>query len=154
MPRSFGEAQQGSAGNPKPPATETKPWGWNWAAGLALVARGLRGGLARVNGAQPLRQGLQQLPGDGTVPFDQRAKLPERQPVTHQIGRGSHRRHAGTAVDQGDLAEVVSRAEGGDGGAFARDRRLAGVDEEEGGTPGALDDNRLALREAALLEQT
>jgi hypothetical protein len=49
---------------------------------------------------------------------------------------------------------VVARPERAQGYALARDRGLPGVDEEEGGPPGALPDDRLALLEAPLLEQT
>jgi len=57
----------------------------------------------------------------------------------------------GAAVDQLDLAEVVARAEGGDGDALVRDRSLPGVDEEERGAAGALHDDGLCARTA--LEQ-
>src|SRR5258706_1506543 len=67
--------------------------------------------LAVLRGAQPLRQRLQDLPRDGAIPFHQRAELPEREPVANQVGRSGHGSGAGAAVDQGDLAEVVARAD-------------------------------------------
>src|SRR3954452_762901 len=121
-----------------------------------LPSRATRGRSAAnswVGGAQPLRQYLQQLPSDRAVPFDQRAKLPKGEPVAHQVARRGHRGGAGAAVDQGELAEAVAGAEGGEVDAFARDRGFAGVDDEEGGAPGALHDHGLALGERALLQQ-
>src|SRR5216684_490049 len=104
-------------------------------------------------GTQLLRQRLQQFPSDGSVPFDKRAELPEREPMADQVGSRGYGGRAGTAVDQGDLAEVVARAEGGEFDAFARDHGLPGIDDEEGGAPGAFHDDGLALRETAFLEQ-
>jgi hypothetical protein len=62
--------------------------------------------------AQLLRQGLQQAPSDGSVPFDQRAEFPESEPVADQVGGGGYRGRTGPAIDQGDLAEVLAWAEG------------------------------------------
>ena len=109
--------------------------------------------LLRLGGAQAFGQGLKELPGDSAVAFHQRAELPERQPVAGQVGGRAHRGGAGATVDQGDLAEVVARAEGGKVEALARDRSLPGVDEEEGGASRALHDDGLALGKAAFLEQ-
>src|SRR4051794_28326292 len=61
-----------------------------------------------IGGAQPFCQYLQQLPSDRGVPFDQRAELPEGEPVAHQVGRRGHRGRAGSAIDQGELAEMVA----------------------------------------------
>src|SRR5208283_366756 len=82
-----------------------------------------------------------------------RAELPECEPVTNQVSCSGYGGRARPAVDQGDLAEVVARAECGDVNAFARDRGLPGVDDEEGGAPGALHNHGLALLEGSFLEQ-
>src|SRR5262245_50119631 len=103
--------------------------------------------------AQTLCQRLQELPGDCSVPLDQRTELPKGEPVADQVGRSGNRGGAGAAVDQRDLTEVIARAEGGEFDALARDPGLPGVDEEEGGTTGTLHDHSLALREAAFLEE-
>ena len=87
------------------------------------------------------------------IPFDQRSKLPEREPVTNQVCRGRHRSRARPAIDQGDFAEVVARTKGGELDAFARDRGVARVDEEEGGAARSLHDDCLALPELAFLEE-
>src|SRR5439155_8896027 len=86
-------------------------------AGFAVVTK-----LTWAGGAQPFRQCLKELPGDGAIPFNQRAELPEGEPVANQIRRSGDRGRAGAAVDQGELAEVIARAEGGDLDAFARHR--------------------------------
>src|SRR5215471_16578427 len=116
-------------------------------AGLALAGHG------RVGGTQPLRQRLQELPGDGAVALHQRAKLPEREPVADQVSCGGDRGRARAAVDQRDLSEDVAWNEGGEMDTFARDLGLSGLDEEERCASGPLVDDGLALREAALLEQ-
>ena len=66
-----------------------------------------------------LRERLQELPSDGPVPFDKRAEFPEREPVAHQIGRSGDGRRTRPAVDQGDLTEILARAEGGEVDTFA-----------------------------------
>src|SRR6185369_1559826 len=96
---------------------------------------------------------LEELPSDGPVPFDQRAELPEREPVANQVGHSGHRGRARATVDQGNLAKVVARAEGGEMDAFAGDRCFPGVDEEEGGASGSFHDDRFALLEGTYLEQ-
>src|SRR5262245_30200686 len=104
-------------------------------------------------GPQPLRQRLEQLPSNGPVPFNERAELPEREPVANQVRRSGYRSRAGATVDQGDFAEVVARAEGGGLDSFARDCGFPGVDEEEGGAARAFHDDGLALFEGPHLEQ-
>src|SRR5262245_28924334 len=102
---------------------------------------------------QPPRQRLQKLPGDGSIPLDQRTELPKGKPVADQVRRSGDRRRTGPAVDQSDLTEIVARAKGSELDALARNRGLSGVNEEESGAPRTLHDDRLALREAAFLEQ-
>ncbi|MEH2565190.1 hypothetical protein V1289_004817 [Bradyrhizobium sp. AZCC 2289] len=60
----------------------------------------------------------------------------------------------GPAVDQGDLAEVLTRAEGSEVDAFARNLSLSRGDDEEGGAARPLHDDGLALCKAPFLEQT
>src|SRR6266852_4455521 len=87
-------------------------------------------------GTQLLRERLQKLPSNSSVPFDKRAELPERESIANQVGCSGYGGRAGTAVDQRDLAEVVAGAESGEFDAFARDLGLPRVDNEEGGAPG------------------
>src|SRR4051794_12367277 len=106
--------------------------------------------LPGIGNAQSLGKRLQELPPDGRVAFDQRAKFPKRQRVTNQVARSRHGSRARAAVDQRNLAEIVARAERGDLHTFARDDSFAGVDEKKGCASRALDDDRFALGEAAL----
>ena len=133
-------------------------------ARLRLVGIGRDGvGRERVGGderrlvalgvTEHLRHRLQQLPADRSVGVHQRAELPEGESVADEVARGRDRRQALAFVDQGDLTEVVAPLQGRSLGAADRDRRLAGVDQEEGGTARALADDGLSLREPAHLEQ-
>src|SRR5215212_4481670 len=108
---------------------------------------------ARLRGPQSLRKRLQELPSNGRVPFDEWAKLPEREPETNEIGGSSHCGRPGTAVDQRDFAEIVAGAKRGKVNTFARDPGLPGIDEKEGSTPRTLHNDGLALFEGTLLEQ-
>src|SRR5579859_249916 len=103
--------------------------------------------------AQVLRQRLQELPADDAVSLDQRAELPEREPVADEVFRRGDRRDARSLVDQRDLAEVVARPQRRPQLPTDCDADLARLDDVEGGPARAFLDHRLTLGEAALLEQ-
>jgi hypothetical protein len=71
------------------------------------------------SGAQLFRERLQQLPSDSSVAFDKRAELPECEPIANQVGCSGDCRRARTAVNQGNLAEIIAGAESGQLDAFA-----------------------------------
>ena len=104
--------------------------------------------------AQLLRERLQEPPSDGSVSFDKRTEFPEREPVANQVGFGGYRGRTRAAVDQGDLAEMLARAERREVDAFARNFCLSGGYDEEGGAPRAFHDDSFALRKSPFLEQT
>src|SRR4029079_1647956 len=81
--------------------------------------------------AELLCQRLQKPPSDGAVSFDQRTEFPESKSVADEVGCGGDGCRTGAAVDQGDLAEMLARAEGSEVDALARDVCLAGSDDEE-----------------------
>ena len=111
-------------------------------------------------GARPARPRAASVPSTAgaasrSAPFspDERAEVPVGEAEADEVGRRGDRRGAGALVDQGDLAEVVARAQGRALDAADGHGRLAGLDQEERRAARALADDRLALREPALLEQ-
>src|SRR5208337_954831 len=111
----------------------------------------LRSALARV--AQHHRHPLEQLPADHAVLLDERAEVPVGQAVAGEIARRHDRRKARALVDQRDLAEIIARLQGRALLAADEDGRFAGFNDEKRRPARALLDERLALGEAALLEQ-
>src|SRR5689334_23110112 len=85
---------------------------WNFLVPLLIIYTVVAGmargkvcrGLAGFGGAQALREGLQELPSEGAVFFDERAELPEGEAVTNEIGCSGNGGGARAAVDQGDFA--------------------------------------------------
>src|SRR3954466_3478801 len=117
---------------------------------IASPPRDASGGLG---GAKLLRDRLDELPADLAVGDHERTELPEREPVTDEIGRGGDRRGAHAFVDESDLAEMVARTEARPCRAADRDRRVARLDQEERGSVCAFLDHGLAGGEVALLEE-
>src|SRR5688572_25630891 len=105
---------------------------------LLLAISYLRGLLyVTCRGAQPLRERLQELPSDRSVPFDKWAELPESKPIANQLRCRGDSGRTRPAVDQRDLAEIIAGTEGRNVDAFARHPGLPGIDDEEGGAPGS-----------------
>src|SRR3954452_239025 len=106
-----------------------------------------------VGGAQSLCQRVQQPPADRAVLLHQRTEVPVREPPADELARRDNGCRACAFVDHRELAERVAGAEFGALLATHPDRRIATLDQEEGGTSRAFADHSLALREAARLEQ-
>src|SRR4029079_16860646 len=85
--------------------------------------------------------------------FDEWLELPEGDALADEAGGGGDRRGPSAAVDQGELAHEVPGAEGRLVDAADGDFGRPLVDQEERGPARALHHDRLALGEAALLEQ-
>src|SRR5439155_16919007 len=102
--------------------------------------------------AEALGHRLQEGPGDAGVGLDERAEVPERQPVAVEVALGAHRRRAGAHVDQRDVAEVVARAEAPALVAADRHDGFAALDHEEPRAALALAGDGLARVERPLLE--
>src|SRR5262249_12331342 len=94
-------------------------------------------------GAQVPRERLRELPADPAVLDDQRAELPEGEPVAMQV-RGRHDgRRALALVKQRDLTKVIAGPQRLALLAVDRDGRLTAFDQVEGGAAGALLHDRL-----------
>src|SRR4051794_40494377 len=83
--------------------------------------------------------------------LDEWPELPGGETLAAEVGRRDDRRRARSAVDQGDLAEVVAGAKRPDDLAVDADRGVAVLDHEEADPRLALGGDRVALAEAALL---
>ncbi len=103
-------------------------------------------------GAIYLQHRLQQLPADHAIRLDDRPEVPESDAGADELTGGDHCSRARARVDQGHLAEVVPGPEDPLLVAADEHSRLAGVDHEERGCPGALLDGRFACGEPPLLE--
>src|ERR1051326_2066580 len=84
-----------------------------------------------LEGAHPFSHTLEQLPGDLGVRLDERLELPRGQPPALEVRVGGDARCARAVIDEGDLAEVVARAEHDAVLAPAGHLRRAGLDHEE-----------------------
>src|SRR5687768_246610 len=102
---------------------------------------GLRRRSGELGGTELLCDRLDELPSNLAVRDHERPELPQREPITDEIGYGCDRRGAHAFVDERDLAEVVARPEARPLGAAYGDLRLARLDQEKRCSVGALLDH-------------
>src|SRR4051794_36157713 len=102
---------------------------YSLSAGRSRAAADGREGL--LGGPELTREGLHDGPADRAVLMDERAELPQREPLADEICRGGDGRHPRALVDQRDLAEVIAVRQCRARLTADRDGRLAGLEHIE-----------------------